>query len=104
MCIREGDPLEIYTDGNRICFQKCDLASMREQDAQHWLEVNKDFIHRSGARFTIEDATTVCECILNGKRVVGSAKCNPEDGFSPSVGMVYAFCRATNIQIPNGLD
>lgn len=102
MNIREGDELEIFTTDNGVVFAKYDRTPYKEKEAQEWLERNSKIIANRSARFTIDGDTTVCECIVNGARTVGTTKRDPHDTFNPSVGMVYAFCRATKAMLPEG--
>ena len=99
--IREGDALDIFTTNEGIVFSKHDMTQDKEKDAQKWLQDNAATLSRFFARFTIEGDTTVCECIRNGQRTVGTTKRDPHDSFSPSVGMVYAFCRASGVRLPD---
>lgn len=99
--IREGDALEIYTTNEGIVFAKYDQTQSKEQEAQEWLQSHRPSINYACARFTIDGDTTICEAIRQGKRVTGTAKRDPNDTFSPSVGMVYAFCRAVGERLPD---
>lgn len=103
--IREGDALEIYLDGqNGVVFRKyIQSAESKAAIAQEWLEQNTRTMKNLGARFNIEDRTTICEIIKNGARVTGSATANCDDTFIPSVGMVIALCRAVDWTIPQEL-
>lgn len=102
--IREGDALDIFTTDEGIVFSKHDMTQDKEKSAQKWLQDHNTTLSRLFARFTIEGDTTVCECIWNGRRSVGTAKRDPRDSFSPSVGMVYAFCRASGERLPDDWD
>lgn len=97
--IREGDALDIFTSDEGITLSKHDTTPDKEKEAQELLAKYAKQMKDMYARFTIEGDTTVCECIFNGERHVGTAKRNPSDSFSPSIGMIYAFSRAANIKI-----
>lgn len=100
--IKEGDPLEIFTDDDGyICLYKYNQTQSKEREAQEWLQSHRPSINYACARFTIDGDTTICEAIRQGRRVTGTAKRDPNDTFSPSVGMVYAFCRAVGERLPD---
>lgn len=102
--IREGEAVEICTTDNVVILRKyTQSAKSKAATAQGWLEQNAKTMKNLGARFSIEDRTTTCEIIKNGVRETGSATANCDDTFIPAVGMVIAFCRAANLNIPQEL-
>lgn len=103
MRICEGDALEIYVTDKGIMLQKYDETVQRETEAQMWLVRNKQKMDAQYVRFSIDGRLTTCEGIRDGRRVTGSTMQNPNDVFNPSVGMVYAYCRAFGIAIPDEL-
>lgn len=99
--IREGDALEIYTMDDGVVFHKyAQSAESKAATAQEWLEQNAFSISNSSAKFSIENRTVNCEVINNNHRQFGTATAKTEDTFIPAVGMVIAFCRAANLNIP----
>lgn len=98
--IREGDPLAIFTEDDKVVFVKYGPKPSKEEDAQMWLRNMKDHMDRQCVRFSIDGDTTICEGIRDNRRVTGTAKRNPKDPFSPAVGMVWAYCRAFGIDNP----
>lgn len=103
--IREGDALEIYTtDDDGVVFRKyAQSAESKAATAQKWLEQNAFPMSNSSAKFSIENRTVNCEVINNNHRQFGTATATTEDTFIPAVGMVIAFCRAANLNIPQEL-
>lgn len=101
LAIREGDLLEIYTTDGGVLFRKyTQSAESKAATAQKWLEQNAFSISNSSAKFSIENRTVNCEVINNNHRQFGTATAKTEDTFIPAVGMVIAFCRAANLNIP----
>ena len=99
--IREGDALEIYTADDGVVFRKyVQSAESKAATAQKWLEQNAFSVSNSSAKFSIENRTVNCEVINNNHRQFGTATAKTEDTFIPAVGMVIAFCRAANLNIP----
>ena len=98
--IREGDPLEIFTEDDKVVFAKYDPNPSKEEDAQTWLRNMKDHMDKQGVRFSIDGDTTTCEGIRDNRRMIGIAKRDPKDPFSPAVGMVWAYCRAFDVDCP----
>lgn len=104
MRIRESEPLEIYTCDGAVIFRKYNATPQRDNAAQEWLQQNKARMDSQSVRFSIDGDVTTCDGILNNRRVIGTAKRNPEDAYAPAVGMVYAYCRAFNVMIPDDLE
>lgn len=98
--ICEGDPLEIFIEDDKVVFAKYDLNPSKEEDAQMWLRNMKDHMDRQSVRFSIDGDITTCEGIRDNRRVIGVAKRDPKDPFSPAVGMVWAYCRAFGFDNP----
>ena len=98
--IREGDALEIFTTKEGIVFAPYDDHVEKETFAAEWLRKQKYSLERYAARFTVDGKTTICEVICCGARKTGTAACNPRDEFSPAIGMVISFCRASGYPIP----
>lgn len=99
--IREGEALEIYTTNGDVILRKyTQSAESKAAIAQKWLEQNAFSISNSSAKFSIENRTVNCEVINNNHRQFGTATAKTEDTFIPAVGMVIAFCRAANLNIP----
>lgn len=96
--IREGDLLNIYLSENGITFIKYDKNADKVEIAKKLLDDNKSSLKKYAARFVIDGSDTVtCECIIDGQRSTGIAKCDPKDTFNIYIGMAYAFCRSTGI-------
>lgn len=104
MAIREGDALEIYTTDNGVLFRKYEQPTeTKAATAQKWLEDNAYVLRGALAKSSIENKTTTCEIIKQGVRETGSTTAAPNDTFIPAVGMVIAFCRASDRTIPQEL-
>lgn len=105
MRIREGDPLEIYTDKDGgVLFRKYEQPTeTKAATAQKWLEDNALPMRATSAKFSIENKTTTCEVVSNNSRRTGTATATAEDIFIPAVGMVIAFCRASGRTVPQEL-
>lgn len=105
LVIREGDPLEIFLDGqDGVVFRKYfQPAENKAAIAQKWLEDNARAMSATSAKFSIENKITTCEVISNNYRLTGTATAATEDTFIPAIGMVIAFCRATGRTIPQEL-
>lgn len=105
MRIREGDPLEIYTDKDGgVLFRKYEQPTeTKAATAQKWLEDNALPMRATSAKFSIENKTTTCEVVSNNSRQTGTATATAKDTFIPAVGMVIAFCRATGRTVPQEL-
>lgn len=104
LAIREGDALEIYTTDGGVLFRKYrQPAENKAAIAQKWLEDNALPMRATSAKFSIENKTTICEIISANRRRTGTATAAAEDTFIPAVGMVIAFCRATDRIIPQEL-
>lgn len=103
--ICEGDPLEIFLDGQGgMVFRKYfQPTENKAAIAQKWLEDNALPMRATSAKFSIENKITTCEVISNNCRLTGTATAATEDTFIPAVGMVIAFCRATGRTIPQEL-
>lgn len=107
--IKEGDALEIGRFGKALIIEKvnpliAEPPKSKEQIATEWLQEHKTFISVKCARFVVDNDVTICEGFLNGRRVRGEAKRSPYDQMAPSIGMVYALCRAYGLEIPKGLE
>lgn len=100
--IREGDPLEIYRVDNGVVFKPYKEPQVTAAEfATEWLSNSIGALNHSGARFTIEDTTVICEVVGDKCRHVGTAKCNSaKDAFNPTVGMVIAWHRAMGEPVP----
>ena len=101
--IKEGDPLEIFVTDCGVMFAPYKPKNL-DSVAQDWLNEHKTIIDKTYPKFSIYNKTITCEAIVGGYRMTGEAKCDPRDTFSPAVGMVYAWCRATKHPIPSELD
>lgn len=99
--IREGEALTITVEGRSLKMWK-KTESKTEAAAQFW-KLNQSIIEHSLAKFTINGSTTICEVVRANKRCQGKATCNIRDTFEPLVGMVIAFCRAIDHEIPPAL-
>ena len=103
--IREGDALEIFTTDEGIVFAPYDNHIEKESFAVEWLRKYKDGLKNSSAKFSVDGSVTTCEVISSGRtRVIGTSTCNPNDAFSPAVGMVISYCRAMGYPIPTELQ
>lgn len=102
--IGEGDAVDIFTSDEGIIIAKHDIDESKAQEAEEWLNDNRDLLNRLHARFTIEGCVTVCECVYGGERCFGRASCDSNDTFNPSIGMVYAFCRAAEEELPDNWE
>lgn len=102
--IREGDPLEIFTTDEGIVFAPYENHAEKEAFATEWLRKQKNSLKANAARFTIDGNTTICEIIYCGTRETGTTTCSPRDDFSPAIGMVISFCRATGYPVPTELQ
>ena len=101
MHIKEGDPLEIYTCAEGIVFAPYQKpAELNARVAREWLNKNGSLFQKADARFSVAGTETTCEIIKNNTRVVGRARCNKSDEFDPAIGMIVAFCHATDMPIP----
>lgn len=99
--IKEGDQLEIYLFDGGVAFTKYDETTEKGKQAEEWLKKHANLLKKYSARFIIDGSDTVtCECIMSDKRYTGMAKCSPEDTFNVHIGMLYAFCRAAEIKLP----
>lgn len=98
--IREGDPLEIGLENDRIVLKKYEEYVDKSIIARESLKTCFERIDRLSPHFTVKDNTVTCELIINNQRVSGTAKCNSKDNFDMNIGMVIACCRALNIQPP----
>ena len=102
--IREGDALEIFTTDEGIVFTPYNNYVEKETFATEWLRKQKNSLKANVARFTVDGNTTICEIIYCGTRKTGTTTCNPRDEFSPAIGMVISFCRATGYPVPTELQ
>lgn len=102
--IHEGDPLELFADGDKLICKKYDTSVDREKQAKEFLATHEDEIRFYQVRFSIDGDTTSCEAIYNNSRLTGVATRNPSDDFSPAIGMVYAYCRALTMRLPDGWE
>lgn len=98
--LREGDPLKIFTSEEGIVLAKYDPTPSIEEDARDWLRNMKSVMDKQGVRFFIDGDTTTCIGMKNNRQVCGVATRNSDDPFSPSVGMVWAYCRAFGVDNP----
>lgn len=102
MRIREGDPLEVYIEDNKIMIKKYGPSP---EQAASWLNNQANFIEERCIRFFINGPETVCIGIENNHMVEGKTKCNPCDNYNPCVGMVYAMYRAfPYLILPDGWE
>ena len=103
--IREGDALEIFTTDEGIVFAPYDNQVEKETFATNWLRKYKDALKNNRAKFSVDGRVTTCE-VINGdrNRKTGVSTCDPRDDFSPAVGMVISYCRATDCPIPTELQ
>ena len=103
--LREGDPLEIYTTNDGIMLAPYDNHIEKETFATEWLRQQKDNLKNHRAKFSVEGNATTCEVISSDRnRRIGVTTCNPNDEFSPAIGMAISFCRAVGYPIPTELQ
>lgn len=103
--IREGDPLEIFTTNEGIVFAPYDNHVEKETFATEWLRKQREALKNNRAKFSVEGGVTTCEVISSERnRRTGTSTCDPRDDFSPAIGMVISFCRATGYPIPTELQ
>lgn len=100
--IKEGDPLEIWIEGENVIFKRhLPEDVQKEEIAKQWMEANN--LYSCQSRYRIEFPTIYCEAIVRGFRTEGKAELAKGDKFSSLVGMVIAHCRATGKTIPSEL-
>lgn len=87
MRIHEGDALEIFTEGNAVCFKK--YKASEEEFAQRcadWVRTHEEEILT--ANFV--GSTTTVMFMHHGKAEISSVKYNPKDNFNMNVAICYA--------------
>lgn len=98
----EGAPADIFTTNDGVVLKLYrPYEGATSDSAVHWLNEHADVIKRYSAKFETDGDTTTCEVIVRDGRRVGKAKKAPDDRFDVNIGMVYAFCRATGIPLPD---
>lgn len=87
MCIHEGDSLEIFTEGNAICFKKYEVNEDEfAQECAKWVQGNKNYI----LSVNFMDNTTTVMFSQSGRVKTFSVKLNPKDKFDMNVAICYA--------------
>lgn len=87
MRIHEGDALEIFTEGNAICFKKYEVSEEEfAQKCAMWVQGNKNYI----LSVNFMDNTTTVMFSQSGRVRVFSVKLNPKDKFDMNVAICYA--------------
>lgn len=87
MRIREGDPLEIFTENNMICITKYEPEKKEREKIREYVAQN---YHRILSAFFDGNATTVI--FESGKKV--SVKRNLTDEFDLTMAIYYAMLKA----------
>lgn len=87
MHIHEGDPLEIFTEGNTICFKKYEVDEEEfAQECTKWVQEHKNDI----LSVNFMDGTTTVMFSQNGRVRTFSVYLNPKDKFDMNVAICYA--------------
>lgn len=87
MRIREGDPLEIFTENNMVCITKYEPEKKEREKIREYVAQN---YHRILSLFSDGDTTTVV--FEKGTKV--SVKQNPTDEFDLTMAIYYAMLKA----------
>lgn len=87
MRIREGEPLEIFTENNMICITKYEPEKKEREKIREYVAQN---YHRILSLFSDGDTTTVV--FETGKKV--SVKKYPTDKFDLTMAIYYAMLKA----------
>ena len=87
MRIREGEPLEIFTENNMICIKKYEPEKKEREKIREYVAQN---YHRILSLFSDGDTTTVI--FETGKKV--SVKKYPTDKFDLTIAIYYAMLKA----------
>lgn len=87
MRIKEGDPLEIFTENNMVCFVKYEPSKKEKEEIREYVAQNHSLIL---SVFFDGDTTTVI--FKTGKKV--SVKKNPIDEFDLTMAIYYAMLKA----------
>ena len=87
MRIHEGDALEIFTEGNAVCFKKYKMDEEEfAQKCADWVQEHKNEILSAG----FMDNTTTVMFMHNAKVRIFSVRYNPKDKFDMNVAICYA--------------
>jgi AbrB family transcriptional regulator (stage V sporulation protein T) len=85
--IREGDPLEIFTEGNMVCFKKYETDEEEfAQKCAKWVQEAKNYI----LSVNFMDNTTYVMFMHCGAVKNVSVKFNTRDKFDMNVAICYA--------------
>ena len=85
--IHEGEALEIFTEGNAVCFKKYEVGEEEfAQKCADWVQGNKNYI--LAANFMNGTTTVMFE--YAGKAKIFSVRHNPKDKFDMNVAICYA--------------
>ena len=87
MRIREGDPLEIFTENNMVCITKYETEKKEREKIREYVAQN---YHRILSLFSDGDTTNVV--FETGKKV--SVKKYPTDKFDLTMAIYYAMLKA----------
>lgn len=87
MRIREGEPLEIFTENNMVCFAKYEPEKKEREKIREYVAQN---YHRILSLFSDGDTTNVV--FETGKKV--SVKKYPTDEFDLTMAIYYAMLKA----------
>ena len=87
MRIREGEPLEIFTENNMICITKYEPEKREKEKIREYVAQN---YHRILSLFSDGDTTNVV--FETGKKV--SVKKHPTDKFDLTMAIYYAMLKA----------
>lgn len=87
MRIREGDPLEIFTENNMVCFAKYEPEEKEREKIRKYVAQN---YHQILSVFFDGNTTTVI--FEKGTKV--SVKQNPTDEFDLTMAIYYAMLKA----------
>ena len=89
MRIRDGDPLEIYTDDGKIVMEKYNQSNGSREAALRFLAQAKPI-----GTFSFTGKTTIYTSHTGIAPCIGKADCCPKDQYDPVIGMAIAYCRA----------
>lgn len=87
MRIKEGEPLEIFTENNMVCFAKYEPEEKEREEIREYVAQN---YHRILSLFSDGDTTNVV--FETGKKV--SVKKYPTDEFDLTMAIYYAMLKA----------
>lgn len=92
MRIKEGDPLEIFTENNMVCFQK--YIEVEEQEEREKKRKIQKYISENYYRIIsmFSDGKETVFLFANGKKV--SVKKSDDDAFDFNIAIYYAMLKA----------